>query len=179
MSMWVVFFDCVGRRDPPSAVCDSCVDNGFAPSLGLRAPRAFAPFRCNVWRTLDAAKHRGDVVDNYENRCDPTLARKDIFMVCPWVAELRQAPPADMRGALQQVKRHLAPANTFGPKDVVGQGSDAPPDGASLSLLTAQFSGPGSQAEKVAMESVGRIILSCAPHMKYKYRLPNNVQSMG
>ena len=45
-------------------------------------------------------------------------------------------------------------------------------------LTTAQFSGAGTQAEKVAMESADRIRLSRAPHVKFKYLLPNGGQSM-
>ena len=53
-----------------------------------------------------------------------------------------------------------------------------PSDGTSLLFMTAQFSGPGAQAEKVAMESVDRIRLSRAPHMKDKYLLSNGAQSV-
>ena len=76
------------------------------------------------------------------------------------------------------MKKHLTPANTSGWEDVMGQGSFAPSDGTSLLLMTAQFSGPGAQAEKVAMESVDRIRFARAPHMKYKYLLPNGIQSV-
>ena len=38
--------------------------------------------------------------------------------------------------------------------------------------------GAGAQAEKVAMESVDRIRLSRAPHMKYKYLLSGGVRTM-
>ena len=44
--------------------------------------------------------------------------------------------------------------------------------------MAAQFSGAGTQAEKVAMESVDRIRLSRSPRMKYKYLLSNGAQSM-
>ena len=54
----------------------------------------------------------------------------------------------------------------------------SPSDGASLLLMTSQFSGPGAQAEKVAWESAGRIRLSRAPRIKYKHQLPNGVQSI-
>ena len=43
--------------------------------------------------------------------------------------------------------------------------------------MTAQGSGAGAQAEKVAMKPVGRIRLSRAPHMQYNYLLPNGGQS--
>ena len=59
---------------------------------------------------------------------------------------------------------------------VLGQGNDVPSDSTSLLLTTAQLSGPGAQAEKVAMESVDRIRLSRAPHMTYKYLLANGAQ---
>ena len=43
--------------------------------------------------------------------------------------------------------------------------------------MTAQGSGAGVRAEKVAMKPVDRIRLSRAPHMQYNYLLPNGGQS--
>ena len=59
----------------------------------------------------------------------------------------------------------------------VGQGGEAPSDGTSLLLTTAQFPGVGTQAERVAMESADRICLSRAAHMKYKYLLGNGARA--
>ena len=92
------------------------------------------------------------------------------------MVELRRASPADLRSALLRVKKHLAPANTSGLEHASGQGSEVPSDGTSLLSTTAQFSGAGAQAEKVAMESVDRIRLSRAPNMKYKYLLSRGAQ---
>ena len=94
------------------------------------------------------------------------------------MAEVRRSAPAELRSASFRAKKHLAPANASGLEDVLGQGSDVPSDGTSLLLTNAQFSGPGTQADGVAMESAGRIRLSRAPHVKYKCLLPNGVQSM-
>ena len=44
--------------------------------------------------------------------------------------------------------------------------------------MTAQFSGSGAQAEEVALEFVGRIRLSRAPHMKNKYLLACGIRSV-
>ena len=164
----------------PSAVCDSCVDTGFALSPGLRAPGspALAPVWRNACCALDSAKHREAAIKDCKSRCDPMLVRKDISLAHPREVELRRASPIELRSAPQRAKRHLAPANTSGLEDVLGQGGDGPSDGTSLVLMTAQFSGPGTRAGKVAMESVGRIRLGRAPHMKYRYLLPNGVQSL-
>ena len=89
---------------------------------------------------------------------------------------VRRASPATLHSALLRVKKHLAPANASGLEDVLGQRGEAPSDETSLST-TAQFSGAGAQAGEVAMESVGRIRLSRAPHMKYEYLLSNGAQS--
>ena len=89
---------------------------------------------------------------------------------------VRRAPPADLRSALLRVKKHLAPADASGFEDALSQGSEAPSDGTSLLLMTTQPSGAGTQAEKGAMESADRIRLSRAPHMGYKYLLPNGAQ---
>ena len=76
------------------------------------------------------------------------------------------------------MKHHLAPAYTSGPGGALVRGGDVPSDGASCSLMAAQFAGPNTQAEKVAMGSVDRIRSIRAPHMKYKSLLPNGAQSM-
>ena len=91
---------------------------------------------------------------------------------------MRRAPPASLRSALFRVKKHLAPADTSGLEDVLGRGSEAPSDGTSLSLMTAQLSGGSTHAEKEAMESADRIRPSRAPHMRYKYMLSNGVHAV-
>ena len=94
------------------------------------------------------------------------------------MTEVRRASPAEFRAALVRVKKHLPSSNTSGIEDVLGRGGEVPSDGASLLLMAAQFSGSGAQAEKVALESVDRIRLSRAPHMKYKYLLAGGARSM-
>ena len=76
---WLVCADWVGRRSPPSSVCDSFVDAGLASSLGLWAPGSPAPFRCNVCCALGAALFREAVVEDYKSRCHPALVCKDVF----------------------------------------------------------------------------------------------------
>ena len=129
---WLVCGDCVGRRDPPRAVCDSYADNGFASSLGTWAPNASAPFRCNICRALDAAKYRESVVGVYQNRCDPSSICRDIFAVRPWMLDLRRASPTELRSALLRAKKRLPPSNTSGLEDALGQGGEAPSDGTLL-----------------------------------------------
>ena len=158
---WLVRGDCVGGRDPPGAATPH-----FASSLRAWAPNAAAQFRCNMCLALDAAKRRESVVDEYKDRCDPSSVRRDILVMCPWMAGLRRAPPSELRSALLRAKKHLPPSNTSGLEDVLGQGGEVPSGGTSLLLMTAQLSGVGAQAERVAMESVGRIRLSRSPHMK-------------
>ena len=65
--------------------------------------------------------------------------RKDIFAVCPWMAELSRDSPAELRSALPWVKKHLAPASTSGPEDVLGQWGDVPSDGTSLLSMTVHL----------------------------------------
>ena len=175
---WLVCPDCVGRRDPPTALCETCVENGYAATFGAWAPHAPLLFRCHVCIAMSSAQHRDKVLIEFKSRCDPTSICRDIFVVCPWMVRLRQASPGEVRSALRRVKKHLPPSNASGLEDVLGQGGEVPSEGTSLLLMTAQMSGPGSQAEKVAMESVDRIRLSRAPHMKYKFLLSGNVNSM-
>ena len=82
------------------------------------------------------------------------------------MVELRRASQSDLRTALARVTNRLPPSNAPGIRDVLGRGGEVPSDGTSLLLMTAQFSGAGTQAEKVATESVDRIRLSRAPHVK-------------
>ena len=105
--------------------------------------------------------------------------RGDISVVCLWLVELSRAAPAFPRGASQRGKEHWAPANSSGLEDVLGQGSDVPTDGASSLSTTAQCSGSGAPSERVGVESVDRLRLNCAPHLKYKFLLPNAAHSMG
>ena len=97
---WLVCGDCKGRRDPPSSQRDTCADNGFATSVGPWSPDAPAPFRCNICRAMDAAKHRDSVVGENKSRCDPTSVCRDNFTVCPWMVGLRRASPSDLRAAM-------------------------------------------------------------------------------
>ena len=94
------------------------------------------------------------------------------------MAELRRATPAEIGAALLRAKKHLPPPNASGLEDVLGQAGEVLSEGASLLLMAAQFSGSGSQAEKVALGSADRLHLSRAPHMKFKYLLSGGVQSM-
>ena len=149
---WFVGVDSVGRRKPLIAACNSCVDNGYDSSLGTWSPGASAPFRSNICSAIDATKYREAAVDEYTNRCDPLSVCKDIFAACPRMVELPRAAPSELRSALLRVKKHLAPANASSLEDVLGQGCDVRSDGTSLLLMTAQLSGAGAQAEKVAME---------------------------
>ena len=87
-------------------------------------------------------------------------------------------PHTELRSALLRVKKRRPPSNASGLDDVLGQGGDVPSDGTSLLVMTAQFPGAGTRAEGVAMESVVRIRLGRAPHVKYKCLLPNGPRSM-
>ena len=82
MGKWLGRGACKWRRDPPSAACDSCADNGFASPLGAWAPHAPAQFRCNSCLAVDAAKRRESVVDVYKNPRDPSFIVRDMFAVC-------------------------------------------------------------------------------------------------
>ena len=94
------------------------------------------------------------------------------------MAELRRATPAEIGAALLRAKKHLPPPNASGLEDVLGQAGGVPSESTSLLLMAAQFSGSGSRAEEVALESVDRPRLSRAPRMKFKYLLSGGVQSM-
>ena len=177
MGKWLVRRDSIGRREPPSALCDACADNGFASPLGLWIPNASGSVRCNIFRASGSAKRRETVAGEYKSRRDPATGRRDISSVCPLMTELRRASPAELRTAFVRVKKRLPPSNTSGIGDALGRGGEVPPDGASLLLMTAQFAGARSQTEKVALESVDRICLSRAPQMEYKYLLAGGVRS--
>ena len=110
-----------GRRDPPSSLRDTC-----AASVGVWSPNAPAASRCNICRAMDAAKRRESVAGEYKNRCDSASVCRDIFTACPWMVELRRAPPSDLRAVLARVKKRLPPSNLSGLEDVLGRGGEAP-----------------------------------------------------
>ena len=85
----------------------------------------------------------------------------------------------ELRRAFVRVKEHPVPANTSGLEDLSEQGGEVPSAGTSFSLMSAQMCGSGARAERVAMESVDRICLGRAPHMKDEYFLGSGVQYMG
>ena len=155
-----------------------CAGSVFASPIGLWIPNASVPFCCNICRALGAAKRRESVVGEYKSRRDPASVCRDISPVCPRMTEVRRASPAELRTALVRVKKRPPPPKTYGIEDALGYGGEVPPDGTSLLLMTAQLPGSGTQAEKVALESAGRIRLSRAPHMKNKYLLVGGARSM-
>ena len=157
---------CVGRRSPRIAVRETCADSGFAPWAGLRAPSGAAHFWRHSCSALDSAKYREAAVEEYKNRCDPLFARKDIFVVCPCMVDLRCASAVELRSAL------LRGGHSSGLEEMLGRGSEAPSGGTSLLLTSAQMCGR-------RMESAGSIRPSRAPHMECKFLLRKGGQCMG
>ena len=170
---WFVGRDCMGRRSPPIALCETCADRGFVPSMCARSPVAAVPLRPDFRGALGSARRRDAVFEEYNTRCDLLFVRKDIFVACPRMVGL---PRASLVGS--RSKKSLPPANTSGSEDVLGQGSGVPSDGTSLFLMSAQVCGPGARAEREALESVDPIRLSCGPHIQYKYFLGSGTLSM-
>ena len=127
----------MGRRSPPIAPCATCADGGFAPSQGVWSPSAAIPFLCNNCGALDSAKRRDAVVAEYENRCGPLLARKDLLVASSRMVDLRLASLVELRGAVLRLQKHLPPANTSRLEDALRQGSEVPSDGTSLLLMSA------------------------------------------
>ena len=176
--IWHVRPSCVGCRGPPKTLRGARVDNGYATSAGVWAPGA-TPARRNVCIALDGAGSRTTFIDVYTGRRDPMFVRKDIFSVCPRMVKLTRASSGELRSALLKVKKHLAPADTPGLEDVLGQGCDIPSGGTSFLLMLAQLSGAGRPAERVAMESADSIRLGRVPHTKCKLLLPTGAQTLG
>ena len=96
----------MGRRSPPIAPCATCADGGFAPSQGVWSPSAAIPFLCNNCGALDSAKRRDAAIEEYANRSDPLFARKDIFVACPRLVDLRRASLAELRIAFLRLEKH-------------------------------------------------------------------------
>ena len=82
----------MGRRPPPTVLCESYADGGFASSTGDLSPGATVPKRRHICGALDPARR------------DPLCARKDIFVALPRTAELRRATLAEMRSAPLRVR---------------------------------------------------------------------------
>ena len=74
---------------PPFGLCETCADGGSSPSLGLRNPDGAAFFRRHTCSALDSAERREAAVEGNANRRDPLCVCKDIFVVCPWMGEMR------------------------------------------------------------------------------------------
>ena len=96
-TVWVV-------GTPGQRLCVTRVDNGYATTFGVWVPRAPLPFRGYVCLAWDSAQRRNAALDEFESRCDPTSIHRDMFVVCPWVAQLRRASSGEARSALLRVK---------------------------------------------------------------------------
>ena len=94
-----------------------------------------------------------------------------ISAVLPWMSDIRRAAPREIRSALSRVMHQLPPTNSPGLEDGLGRGGDLPSEGGSLVVTAAQTRKVGSRAEQVAVESIDRIRLSRAPHLKFKHLL--------
>ena len=95
-TVWVVV-------TPRQRLCVTCVDNGYATTIGVRVPHAPLPFRGCVCLALDPAQRRNAVLDEFESRCDPTSIYRGMFVLCPWMAQLRRASSGEVRSALLRV----------------------------------------------------------------------------
>ena len=111
-------------------ICDSRVDKGLAASLGAWVQASTVPFKCQLRFAPGATRFREAVIDEYGRRCDPSYVSKDIFNICPRMAEIRRASTSDLRSALLRVKKHLPPANTPGLEAVLGRAGVAQSEGA-------------------------------------------------
>ena len=151
----------MGRRGPQAALCKTCVDNGCATTFGVWIPSAPLRFRRHVGLAVDSAQRRNAVLDEFESRCNPSSFSRDIVVECPWVVELRRASSGEVRSASLRVA-DTSPVELLRFGGCLGQRGEDPSEGASLPLMTAQFSGAGSTAEKVALESVNQLRLSRA-----------------
>ena len=146
--------------------------------MGAQSPGASVPPRRNICGAMDSAKRCDAVIEEYKDWRDPLFTRKDIFALSPRMADFVRASLVELRSALLRVKKHLPPANTSGQEEVLGQGSEAPSDGTSLFLTSAQMCGSGTRAEQVASGSVARTCIGRAPHLRYEYLLGSGAQSM-
>ena len=76
---WYVCVDCVARRIDPTDICEMCVNRGLAPSLGSRDTKLPPPFKCRACITIESARYRGALVEDYDDRRDPMSARRYTF----------------------------------------------------------------------------------------------------
>ena len=125
---------------------------------------------------LEPARSHKAVIDEYKHRRDSSYVRKDIFNICPRMAETRRAPTSDLRSALLPVKKHLSPADTPGSEDALGRAGEAPEG---RRFMESQTCEAGSRDWQVALESVGRMRLSRAPHMEFKSLLAPTMAPRG
>ena len=75
--------------------------------------------------------------------------------------------------------KRFPPANISGLDDILVQVGKVPPVGASSLLMVTQSGGAAPQVEHEALESLGRIHMSRAPHLKYDHLLGPVATSMG
>ena len=64
-------------------ICDECVDEGIAKTIGLRDKASSAPLKSKMRSALESVKSPGPVPAEVEHRRDPLYVCKDIFDVRP------------------------------------------------------------------------------------------------
>ena len=116
------------------------------------------------------------MVEEFKNRRDALFVRKDVFVSCIGMVELRRASSAELRGASLRVKERSPLADASGLEDALGPGGEVPSDGKYFLLMSAQTCGSGTRADRVALGSVDRIRLSRAPRVRYEYLLGSGAQ---
>ena len=103
---------------------------------------------------------------------------RDVSLVYFLIVDGLRAASIDPRHGIQRVKKYLSSVQSSGFEDVLGRNGEAPAEGASFLLTAAQGCGIGSQAERIAMESLGRIRLDRSPPMKLRERLEPRLEAM-
>ena len=111
---WYVYPGCVGRQVNLFAVCNLCVDDSKVATLGTRAPRRSGPYKRRAREALESTRHCDAAIAGYRFRRGPMSICKDIFVVGPWMVDIR-------RGVISVGKR-LLPSLASGFEDIGAYG---------------------------------------------------------
>ena len=148
--------------------------NGIA--RGPLAPRPFCSL-CAMRPGMLSLRQLEELLKKYKARRNPVTVREEMLVVYPLITEIRRASNLDLRQGIFRMKKHLHPPAVSWLEEIPAQGGEVPSNRPSLLKMAARSRSVGSQAEYVALESLDRIRLSRASHMKYKHLLGGSVVS--
>ena len=158
------------KANTHSVICSTCIADGYTNVVGPldfnATPISMSCYKCKRHANL---KYQDAVITAVRARCSPEVIGALALDRCPWMAQLRQATPEELRLALRYLKRHRAPHEDR-LDESLWTGKDGPNLGTTMAVLAAASvsNAPPTPAQKTAGQCVEALRMNNAPHMTYR-----------